>query len=180
MSRRLVVFLRGINLGHRRVRMGDLRSRMEEMGLEAVVSQGASGNVAFDDPGLDLPALETRIEEHLEEALGLFTDAMVRGLGSVERLTRHPTVRAGEDEGLNVYLTFAKDVLDEEVRSAFSALETPDDRFHVLEREVVWLRRGGVSDSTVQTRHLEEAFGGMPNTRRKVTTLRKVVEKAGR
>ena len=184
---RYVAFLRGINLGKRRVKMAALRGHFEVLGLEDIASHGASGNVAFDAPDTADGGpeegwqrhLEDRIEAHLEDALGFFTDTMIRPLGAVDALTHHDLVARGEDEGFNVYVTFAKDALGSDVRAAFQALETPDDRFHVMKREVLWLRRGGISDSVIETRHLEDAFGGVANTRRKVTTLRKLVARLG-
>ncbi|MDX1493502.1 MAG: DUF1697 domain-containing protein [Longimicrobiales bacterium] len=190
---RLVAFLRGINLGNRRVKMGDLRRHAADMGLEDVGTHLASGNLIFEPPR-DLPAdaegreaesrerisaLEKRIETELESRLGFFTDTMIRSLAEVAELTEHPAVTEAESQGLNVYTTFAKGELGDDVREAFQALTTPDDDFLVLDREVLWLRNGGVSDSTVKTAHLERAFGGMPNTRRKITSLRKLVETWG-
>lgn len=174
---RHVAFLRGINLGNRRVKMVDLRGHFEELGLDAVASYIASGNVIFDHEGSDVDALEDRIEAHLEEALGFFTDTVVRSLESVDALTRLELIDQARADGFTVYATFAKEELGREVEEAFAELTTPDDRFHVREREVLWLRRGGISDSTIKTRHLESAFGGIANTRRKVSTLRKMVEK---
>lgn len=179
---RYVAFLRGINLGNRRVAMADLRGHFEALGLDAVGSHGASGNVAFDHEEMSAPEareMETHIERHLEASLGFFTDTMVRRLSEVEALTRLGLVEEAEADGLNVYITFAKTSLDADVEDAFAALETRDDRFHVLGREVLWLRRGGISDSAVETRDLERAFGGAANTRRKVTSLRRIVEALG-
>jgi uncharacterized protein (DUF1697 family) len=174
---RYVAFLRGINLGHRRVKMADLRGHFEELGLDGVGSYIASGNVIFDHESADVGALEDRIEARLEEALGFFTDTIIRPLESVDGLTRLGQIEEAEGDGFTVYATFAKEELGGEVEEAFADLETPDDRFHVREREVLWLRRGGISDSTIKTRHLEAAFGGIANTRRKVSTLRKMVER---
>lgn len=176
---RHVAFLRGINLGKRRVKMADLRDHFAALGLEGVGTYIASGNVIFDHPEGDVSALETRIEEHLEAALGFFTDTIIRTLDHVDALTRLPVVEDAEADGLNVYATFARDSLGADVEDAYDALETPDDRFVVLEREVLWLRNGGVSDSKVKTADLERALGGRANTRRKVSTLRKLVEKFG-
>lgn len=174
---RYVAFLRGINLGNRRVKMADLRAHFENLGLDGVGSHIASGNVIFAHEGSDIDALEDRIEAHLEDALGFFTDTMIRSLESVDALTRLSLVDEAEADGFTVYVTFAKERLGADVEEAFGDLETPDDRFHVREREVLWLRRGGISDSTIKTRHLESAFDGIANTRRKVSTLRKMVEK---
>lgn len=176
---RHVAFLRGINLGSRRVKMSDLRRHVEALGLDGVHTFIASGNVIFEDPTMDASALETRLEEHLEEALGFFTDTMIRPIEVVAEVTRLTVVTDAEEAGFTAYVTFAKRAPGPEVDEAFRALETPDDAFHVLGREVLWLRRGRLTDSSIKTHDLERAFGGMPNTRRKVSSLRRLVEKFG-
>jgi len=50
---RYVAFLRGINLGKRRVKMEQLRRHFEGFGLENVATFIASGNVVFDSPRQD-------------------------------------------------------------------------------------------------------------------------------
>ena len=48
---RYVAFLRGMNLGGRRIKNDDLRRRFEGMGLEEVATFRASGNVIFSTRG---------------------------------------------------------------------------------------------------------------------------------
>lgn len=177
MTKRLVAFLRGINLGSRRVKMAELRRHFAALGLEGVGSHGASGNVVFDDPGDPREELEQRIAARLHGELGFPVDTVVRSLEEVATILGLAVVQEAEARDLNVYVTFAGGSLDEGVRAAFEALETAEDRFHVLEDTVVWLREGGLSDSTVKTPDLEAAFGGRANTRRKTTTLRKLVKR---
>lgn len=175
---RLVAFLRGINLGKRRVKMGDLRAHVEAMGLDDVGTFIASGNVIFQAPQEpDTGRLENRLESHLEERLGFFTDVLIRSVDEVAELTRLPVVADAEAEGFTVHVFFARRELPPSAQEAFQALATPDDGFRVRGRELFWLRRGGLSDSTVKTRHLERAFGGMSNTARKIDTLRRLVDK---
>lgn len=176
---RYVAFLRGINLGKRRVKMADLRRHVEALGFEGVGTFIASGNVIFDHEDADPSRLEARIETHLEEALGFFTDTMIRPIEAVAGLTELEMVEEAEADDFTPFVTFAKSALDTDVERAFRSLETPDDRFHVLDREVLWLRRGRLTDSAIKTNDLEKAFGGVANTRRKIGTLRRLVEKFG-
>lgn len=162
------------------MKMADLRRHVEALGLESVDTSIASGNVVFDHPAADLPALEARIEEHLEGALGFFTDTMLRPIDAIAELTELQAVEKAEHAGFTVFVTFPKGPVGTEVEEAFRSLETPDDEFRVLDREVLWLRRGRLTDSSIKTHDLERAFGGMANTRRKVSTLRRLVEKFGR
>ena len=157
--------------------MADLRAHFETAGLERVATFIASGNVVFDaPPGADIPGLERRLEKHLEDGLGFFTDVIIRPLGEVAGVTRLPLVSAAEADGFTVHVFFVGSNLADGAEADFQALETADDRFEVRDREVFWLRRGGLSDSTIKTHHLEAAFGGVANSARKMNTLRRLVD----
>lgn len=175
---RFVAFLRGINLGKRRVENDELRGHFEAMGLEGVATFLASGNVVFDDPGEDRDGLERRIESHLGETLGFPVATLVRGLDELDRLLDLPAVTAGEEERLSQYVIFLREEAGSGIREALDALEGPDDRFHVLGREVLWQRRGGISDAPSTSREREAALGP-DRTRRSLNTVRRIVAKFG-
>ena len=68
---RYVAFLRGINLGNRRVKSPELIGHFEAIGFADVATFRASGNVVFVDPGKETEAkVQARVEAGLEEALG--------------------------------------------------------------------------------------------------------------
>lgn len=179
MTRTHVAFLRGINLGKRRIKMEELRSRVEEAGLEEVDTFLASGNVIFRQGDRDPEDVEAALEEHLEEALGFATEVFVRPLTALERLAGSEELESARGDGFQPHVIFVRGSLGEEVRDALGGLETPDDRFLVREREVVWLRRGGVSDSSVEPRHLEKALGGMDHTMRSLNTVARIGARYG-
>ena len=179
---RLVAFLRGINLGKRRVKMAALRSHFRDFGLTGVESYIASGNVLFDDPaGAEAAAqgaLERQLEAHLEEALGFATDVFLRPFPRLEELAGLESLTEAEEEGFNPYVIFLRGPADEEAEAELDELSTPDDRFLVLGREVVWLRRGKLTGSTLSTRDVARALG-TASTRRNVRTVRRMVAKFG-
>lgn len=177
---RYAAFLRGINLGRRRVKMADLRRHLEALGVENVGTILASGNVVFDAPAGDPQELEPRIEAHLEETLGFDVDTLVRTMERLVELADPGLVGEAEDEGFIPHVIFVRDEVDEAARERLGDLETPGDRFRVLDREVLWLRQGRLTDSSVEPRHLERALDGMGNTMRKLDTVRRMVEKFGR
>ncbi|HEY5815234.1 MAG TPA: DUF1697 domain-containing protein [Solirubrobacterales bacterium] len=74
---RYVAFLRGMNLGGRRIANDDLRSHFEALGCEDVATFRASGNVIFARDGR-LAALTSRLEEGLAEALGYEVPVFLR------------------------------------------------------------------------------------------------------
>ena len=80
---RCVAFLRGINLGKRRLPMTELKRHFEAMGFADVATFVASGNVVFATGARDLAKLETRIEAHLVKVLGYSVDTFLRRDGEV-------------------------------------------------------------------------------------------------
>jgi len=174
---RWIAFLRGINLGGRRVKMDELRAHLDALGLDAVDTFLASGNVIFRAEDADAAGLEARIEEHLEEALGFATATFVRGPEELKRIADDPAVGAGEAEGLRPYVVFLRREAGASVADALESLQTPDDRLHPRGSEVLWLRRGGISDTTITPRDFEEAVGGMDHTRRTLNTVRRILAK---
>jgi uncharacterized protein (DUF1697 family) len=72
---RFVAFLRGMNLGGRRISNDDLRAAFEGLELTEVATFRASGNVIFDGPdGVGGTDLSAKIEAGLADALGMATD----------------------------------------------------------------------------------------------------------
>lgn len=74
---RYVVFLRGMNLGGRRITNDELRAHFEALGCEDVGTFRASGNVVFEKDGraADLTA---QLEDGLAEALGYEVPVFLR------------------------------------------------------------------------------------------------------
>lgn len=234
---RYVAFLRGINLGNRRLKMDALRRHFEALdAVEDPSTYLASGNVIFDvsapsreEAGPEEPKeleaqgrLEEGIEAHLRGTLGYEVDTFVRRLAALDPLLDRvrddaeeareagwvhgagagaggdggsregardgarkgagegPGEGAGEGvEPVKPQVIFLRDELPAEEEGELRALETPDDRFRVLGREVVWMRRGRLSDSSIEPRHLAKALGGRTHTMRTLNTVRRIVKKFG-
>lgn len=176
-----MAFLRGLNLGNRRVKMDTLRGCVEELDVEEVATFLASGNVIFEpvgDPGR--AELEERLQRQLERSLGYPVDTFVRTMDELSRLLDSDAVSsASGDEELNPQVIFLRDRPGARTRERLAALETADDGFEALEREVLWLRRGGLSDAPISPRDLEGALGGPRHTVRTLNTVRRIVRKFG-
>jgi uncharacterized protein (DUF1697 family) len=177
--RRVAIFLRGINLGARRLKKDELMRPFVESGFEGVDTFIASGNVVLDDPGMVAAVLEARVERAVVEAFGFEADAFARSLEELAALVDREVVAEAAAEGFTPHAILLKARPDGDAERALGQLEGEDDRFPVLGREVLWLRRGRLTDSAIQTRHLEKALGNVPNTMRNVNTLRRMVAKYG-
>src|ERR1043166_2432444 len=77
-SRRLVAFLRAINVGGHTVTMERLRKEFEGMGFSGVETFIASGNVIFTARAGNPAALGKKIEARLRAALGYEVATFVR------------------------------------------------------------------------------------------------------
>jgi uncharacterized protein (DUF1697 family) len=86
MSVRYVAFLRGINLGKRRVSKEKLAEVFGELGFENVKTLIASGNVVFDAENQADSTLTKTIQDGLQAALGFKVDTMIRSMAEVEAL----------------------------------------------------------------------------------------------
>ena len=84
---RYVAFLRGMNLGKRRIKNEELRAEFEALGFEDVATFRASGNVIFAAPRQSEGALTKTIERGLGEALGYEVPVFLR---SCRRSPRSP------------------------------------------------------------------------------------------
>lgn len=174
---RHVAFLRGMNLGGRRLGNDELRAAVEPLDILNVRTFLASGNVVFDVEGDPEPAaLEADFEGRLATALGYEVDTYVRPLARLARVVSREELQVARDDGFKPHVLFLRGQLAEEGAEALRALETPDDAFVVLGREVAWLRRGGLSDAPISQRDLEGAVGPAV-TMRTLRTVERIVEK---
>lgn len=177
--RRYAAFLRGINLGGRRLKMDELRRHFEALDVENVSTFIASGNVVFDYARSDTARLEVAAERHLHDALGFSTDVFVRSLEALRDLSERDAFAAARAERFNLHAIFLRDPPTEEAAEALRTLEGDDDHFEVLGREVVWFRRGRMTDAPISTRQIEGALGGPENTMRNLNTVERMVAKFG-
>ncbi|HEX5724479.1 MAG TPA: DUF1697 domain-containing protein [Longimicrobiaceae bacterium] len=173
---RYVAFLRAINVGGRTVTMERLRALFTALGLAEVETFIASGNVVFSAPAGDAEALERRIERHLQEQLGFPVATFLRTTAEVAAAARHQPFPPAEVEGQVLYVLFLPSAPTPEAQRKLLALRNEVDDFHVHGREVYWLARKQLSESTVTGAHLEKALG-MPATNRNLTTVRKLAAK---
>jgi len=135
----------------------------------------ASGNVLFSSRATDTAALEGRIEKQLEKSLGYTSEIFLRTAEELAAIVALPPFPRA-DTALSIYVGFLKDARSRDQVDAVTALSTDADAFHVLGRELYWISRVGVGQSTVTGPRLARALGG-PTTMRNITTVRKLAAK---
>lgn len=174
---RYVAFLRGMNLGKRRLEMSRLRSLFEDLGYTDVATFIASGNVVFSTPERATEKLESRVAAHLEQALGYDVDTFVRTLDEVVAIARSKPFPEDGNEGITVHVGFLQKPLSGATAKSMIGVRTPDDEFLVKGREYYWLCRIRTSDSKVWTLPDLKALRLPTSTMRNMSSIRKLVAK---
>ena len=178
---RWVAFLRGINLGKRRVKMDQLRRAFEDLGFQSVATYIASGNVIFDSAEQDGADLEAKIAAHLSGALGFEVGTYLRTLPQLQRVVESKPFPPSEVSAPEhkVHVIFLDREPDAGAADRLRELETSHDAFTLIGREMYWLTRGRFSDSQVPGKLIDKALGGVDGTARNMNTVRAILEKYG-
>ena len=175
-THRYIAFLRGINLGNRRVKMDQLRDLFQALKFSAVSTFIASGNVIFETPAADAAGIEKRIEAHLQKTLGYPVDTFLRTPADLAAVVAFRPFAAEEIEapGHRLHVGFLRAApADAAVRKLLS-MRTAMDDFRVQGRELYWLCRGSTMDSLVSWPVVDKTIA-VPSTMRNITTVRKLV-----
>jgi uncharacterized protein (DUF1697 family) len=171
-----IAFLRGMNLGNRRLKMDVLRSLFEELKFSDVETFIASGNVIFTAKATDAAKLEKQIEAHLKKSLGYEVDTFVRTRAEVTAAAEfqpfshkdhaHPdhTIHAG----------FMRDTFTPAQMKNFLACRTEVDEFFARGREYYWLCRIKSNESTAWTSPQMKLVKLPSSSMRNMNTLRKL------
>lgn len=158
---RYVAFLRGMNLGGRRIKNEELRREFEELGLANVACFRASGNVVFDGEGGGEAKLREQIEAGLGEALGYEVPVFLRGAAELQAVAGHEpfdatALRASKGK---LQVAFLLEKPKASARREALALATDEDRLSIEGRELYWLPKGGMSESDLDLNAIGAALG---------------------
>ena len=176
-SLRYIAFLRGMNLGKRRLSMTKLKAHFTELGFRDVETFIASGNVIFSTNSTDTAQLEARISRHLESSLGYNVDTFIRTTHDVAKITQSKLFPEDGELGITIHVAFLRYKPSAATARQLEAIDTGYDKFRVKGHEFYWLCRGRISDSKVWTLPATRQLK-LPNcTMRNITSLRKLIAK---
>jgi uncharacterized protein (DUF1697 family) len=158
---RYVAFLRGMNLGGRRIKNDDLRREFEALGFADVACFRASGNVIFGAGKVDESALTAEIEAGLRESLEYEVPVFLRSAAELfsiaEREPFEASLVAASKGKLQV--VFLLDAPTKEQRKDALDLASDEDRLAIDGRELYWLPSGGMSESELDLKAIGVALG---------------------
>jgi uncharacterized protein (DUF1697 family) len=174
---RYVAFLRGMNLGRRRIKNEELRAEFEALGFAGVATFRASGNVIFAADAKGESALARTIEAGLGDALGYEVPVFLRSSAEVAAIAARepfdPKLVEASKGKLQVSLLAKKP--SAAARGKVLALASDEDLLAVSGREVFWLPSGGLLESGLDLKAIEAAVGS--DTRRTMGTIEQIAAK---
>ena len=172
-----MAFLRGMNLGGRRIKNDELRLPFEALGFDDVATFRASGNVVFGVGKSDADELTTKIEATLAEELGYAVPVFLRSATELRKVAaREPfeTDRLVASMG-KPQIAFLPAAPKAPARKEALASASDDDLLALSGRELYWLPSGGISETDLDLKSLESILG--PWTMRTKGTIDQIASK---
>ncbi len=175
---RYVAFLRGMNLGNRRIKNPELRAEFEQLGFEDAATFRASGNVIFAAGKRESRAeLTERIEAGLLTGLGYDVPVYLRSAAEVTAIAARepfPAKDIAASKG-KLQVTMLRRKPTAAARRRVLALSDERDRLAIEGPELFWLPSGGVSETELDMKTIEAALG--PGTQRTMGTIEQIAAK---
>ena len=175
MSVTYVAFLRGINLGKRRVKNEQLSAIFGSLGFTDVTVLIASGNVVFTADDAEDDRLTRTVEAGLEQALGFQVSTMLRRASEIQAMIALDPFKGIEvTKQTRLYVT----LLADETRSTMPLPYASDDgNFRILsrtDREVYSVLTVAETGRTVDLMAVVEKEYGKRSTTRNWNTIVKL------
>lgn len=170
-----VAFLRGINLGNRRVKMEDLQQIFMDAGMSDVKTLIASGNVIFSTNEKDEIKLQKLLEEKLQKRFGFFILVISRNMTEIknlvdknpfDKITSSQTSR-NDDSKQRQYITF----FAEDIKSTES-VKKDDYEISVIDNKTLASIVYPEGKSTDMMTFIEKTYGKNSTTRNWNTILK--------
>ncbi len=173
---RYVAFLRGMNLGRRRIKNPELCAAFEEIGFTNVAAYLASGNVIFDSDDSDPMSAARSIEDGLWESLGYEVPTFLRSADEVRAIAGHkPFADVTEERVGKMQVVMIGDEVDQSDRDSVLELSNDADMLELTNRELYWWPKGELLDSQLDLKAIESIAG--PFTIRTKNTVDRLAAK---
>lgn len=173
---RYVAFLRGMNLGNRRITNADLRAHFETLGCEEVETFRASGNVILSKDEEEAK-LAVELESGLGELLAYEVPVFLRSDEEVRAIAAHEPFaeKAVAASAGKLQVAFLLEKPSAAAKKEALALATDADRLAIEGREFYWLPKGGISESDLDLTAIANDLG--PTTIRTKGTVTQIAAK---
>jgi uncharacterized protein (DUF1697 family) len=175
MANRYVAFLRGINVGNRRVKSDALAAIFQSLGFEEVKVLIASGNVLFGADETDEGRLTRTVEDGLERALNYKVSVMLRSAAEVKALLDSDPFKGIEvTKATRLYVTLLADKTKSAMKLPYESLGGELTILSKTDREVFSVLTLGKTGRTVDAMTIIEKEYGKAATTRNWNTIQQI------
>ncbi|MFK7923946.1 MAG: DUF1697 domain-containing protein [Bacteroidia bacterium] len=125
-----VALLRGINVGgHRKIKMAELRSMCEEIGLSEVQTYIQSGNIIFCSPLENAETIATKIKDAILATFGHDVITFVIDKEAYERvIVDNPFEEREDPDPKKLHVCFLYEAVDASLETELQAVESKRDQ----------------------------------------------------
>ncbi|MCB0431010.1 MAG: DUF1697 domain-containing protein [Flavobacteriales bacterium] len=133
-----ISILRGINVsGKNKIKMADLKSCYEKLGLDAVTTYIQSGNVVFRATKTTSGKLENMLTGGIHKTFGMDVPVIVRTPDEIQRVIKgNPFLPDKEIDTARLYVTFLQSLPASERLALLEDFSSPPDEFRIIGHEV--------------------------------------------
>ena len=171
-----VAFLRGMNIGRRRIMNKDLCFAFEHMGFKDVSAFLASGNVIFNSTETDPVGISRLIETGLKKSLDYEVPTFLRTACEVKTIGAYtPFDSVVTDYRGKIQVAMFYETVCPAKRTAVLKLSSSDDLLEIDGRELYWMPSGNFLESKLDIRTIENLLG--PLTIRTKRTIERIVSR---
>lgn len=157
------------------VKMSELKTALESLGLVNVVTYINSGNVAFDHEKTTDRKLVAKIEPAVETLVGKPIRVMVRSQTDIKRILDADPFAGKYESHKQMHVLFMDSDMPVEAISALKEKESDSEKFLAKGNEIYALLTGGVADSILGSGFIERKLG-VAYTGRNWRTVQKLAE----
>ncbi|MFT7579192.1 MAG: hypothetical protein ACI9MR_000854 [Myxococcota bacterium] len=160
--KRYTAFLRGMNVGGRRITNVDLCACFDTLGFTDVTAFLASGNVVFSSPD-PAEAVRLRVADGLSEHLSYKVPTFIRSGAEVQAAANyHPFAdRPGADARGKLQIAFFAAEATPNTVTAVAEYDSDADWLMLHGRELYWLPTGSISESSLKLKAVERLVDQM-------------------
>ncbi len=175
-----ISLLRGINVsGQKKIRMIELRSLYEALGLSHVQSYLQSGNVVFGSDIKNPLKLAGIIEKQIELSYGYTVSVFIRDAADFQRILATNPFLAEQREGrARLYVTFLRERPSPEAIANLTVPANETGQFALGEREIFLFVPDGYGRTKLSNNFFERKLN-MPATTRNWKTVNALYQMAG-
>ncbi|HDX9580373.1 TPA: DUF1697 domain-containing protein [Bacillus pseudomycoides] len=175
-----IALLRGINVsGHNKIKMAELRSTLETLGLSQVQTYIQTGNVLFKSDE-SKEQLRLRIEDAIRNNFGISIIVILRTADELERIVANcPYADVSLAEGESIHVSILAEPPPQKIVDRLANSESNNDEYHINGLEIYFLFRQSILNSKLANNM--QSLGNIATTRNwntinKVAALAKAMQ----